>query len=160
MAKFHKHRTLGRAPPPKCPIFGILTPRGILHRFNIVAMLSPSPKFFCTRTSKIFSPENGTVYRFFIFKFLQVLQVVEILQVLQTLQVLYKFFDFIGLVGFIGFGVLEGIIFRSISVSLALNLRAISVRSALQNYISLSADFEGPTTTVFHVILLDCVTQP
>ena len=45
MAKFHKHRTLGRAPQPNCPNFGILTLWGILHRSNIVGTMAPPQDF-------------------------------------------------------------------------------------------------------------------
>ena len=51
MAKFHKHRPLGRAPRPQCPISGILTLWTILHRFIIVKKPTPPPRFCWTLTS-------------------------------------------------------------------------------------------------------------
>ena len=61
MAEFHKHRTLGRAPQPNCPNFGILTLWGILHRKNIVATMAPPPRFSRTGTSEIFCIKLMTV---------------------------------------------------------------------------------------------------
>jgi len=55
MAEFHKHRTLGRAPQPNGPNFGILTLWGILHRKNIVATMAPPQDFLAQEGARYFA---------------------------------------------------------------------------------------------------------